>query len=115
MIAERPPAYESVPVYGAVQDPPLMLTEGGLPRCAAMNLSASVMTVLALPASQPMPIFKAESSAAWSASCCSWLPCHWTDPASSTSAADPMSATSATATSTMTWPDWDLAGRRDTN
>jgi hypothetical protein len=92
----------SVPVYGAAQVPPAMLSAPVRVRCVARKLSASVMTVLALPASQPMPIFNAESSAAWSASCWSWFFCHSAEPASKTSAAEPMRAISDTATSTIT-------------
>ncbi|TMD76287.1 MAG: hypothetical protein E6I82_03740 [Chloroflexi bacterium] len=71
-------------------------------RCVARKLSASVMTVLALALSQETPILSAASSAAWSASCCSWLRCHSTEPASRIKAADPISATSQTATMIIT-------------
>src|SRR5690349_4137428 len=85
-----------------------MLSEPVLVRCVAMKLSASVITVLAEPAVQPTPILIAESRAAWSASCCSWLRCHSTDPVSRISAADPISASIHTATITRTWPSCRL-------
>src|SRR3954471_1921810 len=79
-------------------------------RCVARKLSASVITVLAEPAEQPTEILIAESRAAWSASCCSWLRCHSTDPVRRMSAAEPISASIQTATMTRTWPCCRLRG-----
>src|SRR5947208_3591175 len=77
-------------------------------RCVARKLSASVITVLAEPAEQPTPMLIAESRAAWSASCCSWLRCHSTDPVRRMRAAEPISASIQTATMTRTWPSCGL-------
>ncbi len=94
-----------MPWYGVAQVPAAIASDPVRVRCVAMKLSASVITVDAMAALQPMPILSAESSAAVSASDCSWLRCDAAEPASSTSAAEPMSASSATATSTIAWPD----------
>ena len=64
MVALNPPANVSVPVNGARQVPPAMFNTPVRGRCVARKLSASVITVAALAASQPAPILKAESSAA---------------------------------------------------
>ena len=74
-------------------------------RREARKSSASVITAVALAASHPLPIVSAVSRAAESASSWSWFFCHSTEPASRTRAAEPISATSESATSTMTWPD----------
>src|SRR3982074_364930 len=108
MVSESPPAKVSVPVYGVAHVPAAMFRTPVRVRCVAIMLSAAVITAVALTASQPMPFFSAESSAAWSASCCNWFFCHSTEPASKTSAAEPMRASSASATSTITCPDCDL-------
>jgi len=65
-----------VPVYGAAHAPPEMLSAPVRVRCVARKVSAAVMMVVALPASHPTLILRAESSAAWSASCWSWFFCH---------------------------------------
>src|SRR5947209_4413161 len=96
----------SVAVYPAEQEPAGGLERVSLrTRCVPTNRSASWITFVADPTLHPTPIFKAASSAAWSASCCSWLRCHSTEPVSRISAAEPMSATSHTATMIITCPD----------